>query len=45
MPRIEQTTRNGDKLVTWSDNPAEIERAENAPFDDTSNIAITTVTE
>jgi hypothetical protein len=45
MARIEQTTRNGDTLTTWTTSQAEIERAENAPFDDSSNILITRVTE
>lgn len=45
MARVEVRTRNGDKLVVNTNDPAEIEQLENAPFDDTSNVSSTHVTE
>jgi hypothetical protein len=45
MARVERWTRNGDRVVVHTSDPAEIERLENAPFDDTSNVSSTHVTE
>jgi len=45
MAKIEMTTRNGDKVPPIITNdPDEIHRLENLPFDQTSNIAHTHVT-
>lgn len=45
MATVEMWTRNGDRVVVNTSDPAEIERLENTPFDDTSNISSTRVTE
>lgn len=40
MARVESWTRNGDRLPdVETDDPDEILRLENAPFDDASNIS------
>lgn len=44
MAKIVQTTRNGDRLTTNTDDTAEIARRENETLDDSSNIAHTEVT-
>lgn len=45
MAKIVQHTRDGDKLTMESNDPKVIEQAENAPFNDSSNIAHTQVIE
>jgi hypothetical protein len=45
MARVEIRMRNGDQLVVNTSDPAEIERLENEPFDDASNVSSTHVTE
>lgn len=44
MAKIVQTTRNGDTVTTHTNDPEKIREAEEAPFDNSSNIATTRVT-
>jgi hypothetical protein len=45
MAKVKMTTRNGDRVTVHTRDPEEIAKLENAPFDDSSNIAVTRVTE
>jgi hypothetical protein len=45
MARIEIRTRNNGTRVVHTDDPEEIERLENEPFDDTSGVSSVQVTE
>lgn len=44
MAKVETWTRNGDKQTVHTNDPDKIRELENAPFDDSSNIASTRVT-
>jgi hypothetical protein len=45
MARIEIRTLNSKPRVVHTDDPEEIERLENQPFDDTSGVSSVQVTE
>jgi hypothetical protein len=45
VAEIEMVTRNGDRITITTNDPEKIRQLENAPFDDSSNISISRVTE